>query len=143
MTWAGYLAMENIALTNPQRATLVAALSALGPSSDPQPARLNHRRTRLDNDAVIFETLFQDVDLTTATLRGYLANVFGVPVAQITSNTTQQTFADRQSPIVTLTYQSTQRMRVALFGGTGATWAQSAVEARAYLSANAAAWGEA
>lgn len=142
MAWHGYIGLESIALTAPQLATLVAALRALGPASDPSPARLNHSRVRLDGEAVIFECAFADTDLTVATLRGYLANVFGVAVAQITANTTQQTFATLPSPIVTLTYQAAQRMRVALFGGTTATHAESAIEARAYLSANAAAWGD-
>ena len=142
MTWHGYMGMINLALTAPQRQTLAQALAALGPADDPQPARRNHRRVRPDNDAVIFEAAFDEADLTVAKLRGYLANVFDVPVAQISANTTQQTFSNLQSPIVTLSYQGTQRLRVALFGGTAATWAQSRAEALAYLVANAAAWGE-
>jgi hypothetical protein len=138
-----YAGMENIALTGPQKATLVAALAALGPSSDPQPSHLNHRRVRLDGDAVIFEAAFGDDDLTVTSLRQYVANVFGVPVAQVTASTTNQTFASIPSPIVTLTYQAVARLRVALFGGTGATWPESAIEVRAYLAANAAAWGDA
>lgn len=137
-----YIGLENIALTGPQKTTLINTLAALGPAQNSSPARLNHRRTRLDNDAVIFEAGFGDNDLTVANLRQYLANVFSVSVAQITANTTSQTFATIASPIVALTYQATQRMRVALFGGTTATREQSRIEALAYLAANAAAWGE-
>lgn len=64
MRWSGYFGIENIALTAPQKATLVAALRSLGPSDDPQPAELMHSRTRLDNDAVIFRARFQDGALT-------------------------------------------------------------------------------
>lgn len=143
MSWSGYFGIENIALTAPQKATLVQALQALGPLSDPQPAELMHWRVRLDNDAVIFRARFQDGALTVANLRNYLANVFGVPVAQVSAATTQQTFAARPSPIVTLSYQATPRLRVALFGGTTATTAESNSEVLAYLAANAAAWGDA
>lgn len=90
MSWSGYFGIENIALTAPQKATLVSALQALGPSDDPQPAELMHSRTRLDNDAVIFRARFQDGALTVANLRQFLATTFGVPVAQITAATTAE-----------------------------------------------------
>lgn len=143
MSWSGYFGIENIALTAPQKATLVSALRALGPSDDPQPAELMHWRVRLDSDAVIFRARFQDGALTVANLRQFLATTFGVPVAQVSAATTQQTFAVRPSPIVTLSYQATPRLRVALFGGTTATTAESNSEVLAYLAANAAAWGDA
>ena len=138
-----YFGIENLALTAPQKATLVAALQALGPSSDPQPAELMHWRVRLDNDAVIFRARFQDGDLTTANLRQFLANAFSVPVAQISQVTTSTTFLTLPSPIVTMTYQAIQRMRFVLFGGLAATTQQSNAEVLAYLAANAAAWGDA
>lgn len=138
---AQYCGLENIALTAPQKQTLIDALSALGPGTSSSPARLNHRRVRLDNDAVIFEALFGDSDLTTANLRQYLANVFGVAVGQISAATVQQTFSVLPTPIVTLTFSAVARIRVALFGGTAATHEESRVEVLAYLAANAAAWG--
>lgn len=140
MTLHQYIGLENIALTAPQKATLITALAALGPAADSSPARLNHRRVRLDGDAVIFEASFGDNDLTVAALKQYLANVFGVAVGQIANANTSQTFAVLPTPIVTLAYQSVNRLRVALFGGTGATHEQSRVECIAYLAANAAQW---
>ncbi len=137
-----YFGLENIALTAPQKATLITALASLGPLSDPQPCNRNHRRVRTDQDAVIFEALFQDSDLTTLALRQYLANVFGVALANVTAGTTSQTFLTVPSPIITLTYQAAAKMRAVLFGGVGATWQQSRAEAAAYLAANAAAWGD-
>lgn len=138
-----YFAIENIALTGPQKGTLVAALQALGPTSDPQPAELMHWRVRLDNDAVIFRARFQDGDLTTGNLRQFLANTFSVPVAQITANVGSTTFLSLPSPVVTMTYQAIQRLRFVLFGGLAATTLQSNAEVVAYLIANAAAWGDA
>lgn len=138
-----YFAIENIALTSPQRQTLITALQALGPSSDPQPAELMHRRVRIDGDAVLFRARFQDNDLTTANLRQFLANAFGVAVAQITATNNPQTFAVLPSPVLTMTFAAVQRMRFVLFGGLGATVAQSNAEVLAYLAANAVAWGDA
>lgn len=142
MSWSGYIGIENIALTAPQKQTLITALRALGPADDPQPAELMHMRPRLDNDAAIFRARFQDADLTTATLRQYLANVFNVAVAQVTAATATTTFKTLPSPVVTITFSATQRMRFVLFGGTGATTQQSNDEVIAYLIVNAVAWGD-
>lgn len=135
-----YCGLENINLTGPQKATLIAALTALGPASDSYPVRLNHRRVRLDNDAVLFEAAFGDNDLTTLNLRQFLANVFSVPLAQVTANTASQTFATLPTPIVTIVFAAINRVRFALFGGLSATHEQSRVECAAYLAANLALW---
>lgn len=138
-----YFGIENIALTAPQKQTLVSALQALGPISDPQPAELMHWRVRLDNDAVIFRARFQDNDLTTNNLRQFLANTFGVALAQISASTGSVTFLSRPSPVVTMTFAAVARMRFVLFGGLAATTQQSNAEVVAYLIANAVAWGDA
>lgn len=137
-----YFGIENIALTGPQKATLIAALNALGPSSDPQPAELLHRRTRTDNDAVIYRARFQDNDLTTVNLRQFLANVFSLSLASISAVTTNTTFLTVPSPVITMTVAAVDRMRFVLFGGLAATTAQSNAEVVAYLKANAVAWGD-
>lgn len=137
-----YFGIENIALTAPQKTTLIAALRNLGPSSHPQPAELMHSRVRLDNDAIIFRALFQDTDLTTLNLRQFLANVFSVPVAQISAGVTSTTFAVLPSPVLTMTFSAVQRVRFVLFGGLSATVQQSNDEVIAYLIANSVAWGD-
>lgn len=138
-----YIGMLNIALTGPQKATLNQALSALGPASDGQPARLNHKRVRLDDDAVIFECFWGDNDLTIANLKQYLANVFGVNVSLITHALSAQSFsAGGTTAILLLTYLTIDRIRFALFGGQGATHEQSRAETIAYLKQSAAAWGD-
>ena len=142
MSLSLYIGIENIALTAPQRATLVAALRALGPATDPQPAELMHSRVRLDNDAVIFRARFQDNDLTTNSLRQFLATTFGVAIGQITAGNTSTTFKTLPSPIVTMTFAAVQQMRFVLFGGLAATTQQSNDEVVAYLIANAVAWGD-
>lgn len=137
-----YIGLENIALTAPQRAQLISALAALGPAADPRPCNRNHRRVRLDNDAVIVEAAFGDTDLGVAALKGYLAGVFSVSASLITSANTSQSFGGGTTTIVTLAYQSTNRLRFALFGGVGCTYAQSLAEVLGYLHTNAAAWGD-
>lgn len=71
--WHGYFGIENLNLNPTQRATLIQALRALGPSSDPLPDRLNHSHTRLDGQAAIFEALFDESVLTVQAWKNRLA----------------------------------------------------------------------
>jgi hypothetical protein len=116
-----YMGIENIALTNPQRATLVTALQSLGPIEAANPSHRNHWRVRTDNNAVIFEALFGDNDLTVNAVKGYLANVFSVPVGDVSHVLTDTAYG----PLLTLSYAATSRLRVILFGGATPTYAES------------------
>ena len=138
--WHGYMGIENLNLSAGQRGTLVTALRALGPGSDPQPARLNHWRTRLDNDAAIFEALFDEDNLTVTKFKQRLGSIFGVSWVTIGSAVQNVTYVTRQTQVVTFSRTGTDYLRVALFGGIGATWAESSVEAQGYLLANIAEW---
>ena len=135
-----YLGIENLALTNGQRNTLVAQLQALGQRNGGLPNERNHWRTRPDDDAVLFEAMFDDTNLTALQMRTWLASIFSVNISLITSTLTTPTFSVRQSQVLTFTYQSVARLRSVAFGGVAATWEQSRVEVLAYLAANAAVW---
>ena len=138
-----YFGIENIALTAPQKATLVAALQTLGIDNQaPQPSDRNHWRVRLDGNAVIFCAAFDDSTITVAAFQQYLATIFSVPVGSITTSTITPTFKVIPSAVVTFTYASTDYLRVCLFGGLAASRDQSNVEVLGYLYQNAAAWGE-
>lgn len=134
-----YIGIENIALTAPQKQTLVDALKLLGPQNDAQPSHINHWRVRLDDDAVIFEAEFDDANFTVTALRTRLAAIFGVSLAQVTNATTTPSVGT----VLTMSYQAVARVRFVLFGGASATYQESGDAARAYLTANAVAWGDA
>lgn len=140
--WHGYFGIENLNLNAAQRATLVAALRALGPASDPQPARLCHWRTRNDGQAAIFEALFNENVLTIAVWKQRLGAIFGVDPSTIDHALVILHFGGGNTPVVTFSRTGTDYLRVALFGGVGAAWGDSGDEARAYLAANAAEWEE-
>jgi hypothetical protein len=140
--WHGYFAIEDLNLNVSQRQTLVGELCGLGPGSDPQPARLCHWRTRLDNRAVIFEASFQEDNLTVAKFKNRLGTIFGVSPDTIDTVVSQTTFGSRPTPVVTFSRSGTDYIRMAAFGGVGASWSESGYEARAYLQANADAWEE-
>jgi hypothetical protein len=140
-----YFGIENLALSDEQRAQLVQALQALGPQSDPQPARLNHWRTRLDEQAAIFEALFDEDNITIEAFKQRLGSIFSVNPQTIDHDTNPVMFASRQSAVVTFSRNATDYLRAVFFGYAGAdwpTWPQSGHECRAYLAANAQAWEE-
>lgn len=137
-----YLGAENIALTQRQKDAFRATLSAIGPSAHPQPSELMHWRTRLDGDAVLMRSLFNDSDLTTNGLKQLLATVLAIPIEQITATTSTQIFKSVPSTIVLMTVGGVDQMRFIIFAGIRATLQQSNDEALAYLKLNAAAWGD-
>jgi hypothetical protein len=135
-----YLGIENLALNSAQRATLVNELKALGPASDPQPCRLNHWRTRPDNNAVIFEAHFDVSNLTTDRFKQRLAAIFGVDEGDISHSVQNPSYADTTTVVVTFTYGGTDYLRFATYGGVDASWGQSKREVLGYLFQNLAIW---
>lgn len=142
--WHGYFGIENLALSDQQRAALVAALRALGPDTHRSPACLCHWRTRLDNQAAIFEALFDEAALTVDAFRTRLAAIFDVGPSLIDHALHTVSFAGQVDTVIaTFSTAGTDYLRMALFGGLAATWHQSGDEARAYIAANLDAWEEA
>jgi hypothetical protein len=131
-----YIGVEVLSMTAQQRQTLIDALRALVPERDEQPAWRVHLRLRLDNQAAIVEARWKDADVTDASIRRYLAQAFGVAEGTVTSAATTNAYGR----VLTLTYNSVQRVRFILFGGAGASWEQSWQAALAYLAANIAQW---
>jgi len=137
-----YFGIENLNLTNPQRNTLVAELQALGENNNGfAPNERNHWRIRTDNNAAIFEALFNEDNLTIAAIKARLATIFNVAVGTITHSTSQSAYG----LVVTFIQGGQDKVRSVAFGYNGSawgTWADSNAAVRAYLAANAVAWGE-
>ena len=135
--WHGYWGIENLGLNATQRDTIIDELWRLGPSSDPQPARLNHWRTRLDGQAAIFEALWNENAITIDAFRQRLATLFNIDPETIDHDVSLFTFAARQSAVVTFSRNGTNYLRTVFFGYAGGddwpTWNESGDEARAYL----------
>ena len=135
-----YIGVENLALSGAHRGTLIIWLRSLGTAMHRNPSRRNHWRTRLDNEAAIFEAQFDEASLTVATVKGQLAGIFGVAVATISHSVTSPVYDVQATPVVTFTHGGTDYIRFAVFGGVAASWEQSRLEVVAYLKANAAEW---
>ena len=138
--WHGYFAIEDINLNDTQRDTLLEVLKKLGPETHPSPACLNHWRTRLDNDAAIFEALFNEDLLSIDAMKDRLAAIFDISPATIDDDLTIFHFGDGNTPVVVFSRNGTDYIRMALFGGVGATWEESGDECRAYLALFADQW---
>jgi hypothetical protein len=134
-----YFYIESLALTGPQVETLVTQLKALGQANAHLiPRYRNHWRIRPDNLAAIFEGVFDDTDLTAVKVRNRLAAIFSVSQASVTYATTQTDYG----PVITFTYNSSARLRLGVFGGPAATYAQSQAAVIHFLADNVASWGE-
>lgn len=134
--WPGYIAAEDVALTAPQRAAIVAAFKTLGPANDPQPARLNHWRVSLDGSKVIFEAAFKESALTVASVKQFLADAVGVDPGVIDHEITQTA----RGPLVVYSVAGTDRMRFLAFAGIGSTWDESRQQVLLYLANNPEEW---
>jgi hypothetical protein len=134
--WHGYFGIEVGGMTGAQKAKLMAALRTLGPSraDTDWPPYLLHFRMRPDTNVGVFEARFNEEHLTVATLKQFLANAFGVPTATLESTNTSVLLNRLPSPIVSVRYGGIDRLRIILFGGMGAAWADSREECAAYLT---------
>jgi hypothetical protein len=131
-----YYGIEDIALTQAQRETLIDALKKIGKPRSLQPAYFNHWRVRNDNKAVIFEGRFDDDEWTVDTVVNRLAHIFNVDPAIISTSVNQTQYG----PVVTFSAGGTDRMRMIAFGGLLATWEESHDLVSQYLAANSGDW---
>ena len=134
-----YFGIENLNLTNQQRNTLIDGLQQLGNNSGNFPNEKNHWRIRLDNQAVIFEALFNEDHLTISAIKQRLATIFNVAIDTI-SHTTTQNLIGR---VVTFAHGGQNKIRMVAFGHNGSTWgswAESNAAVRSYLFTNMSAW---
>ena len=139
-TWHGYLAVQDLALTDTQRTVIWGQLQQLGAPNDPSPARRCHWRRSLDDKTRIFEAAFDSDNLTIEATTARLAAIFDVPIDNITHTTQTPTFDQLPTQVVTFHYNATPRFRLAAFATLAATWLQSQREALAYIIANPDQW---
>lgn len=140
MKWHGYIGVENLNLTVIQALKLTAEFERLGPSKNPQPAKLCHWRTRLDNQARIYEALFLPNNLTVAKTKRRLGIIFGVSPATIGASLISVDFAGFATQVITFSRSGTDYLRMAIFGGSGSSYAESQAEVKGYLVANSTEW---
>lgn len=135
--WRGYFYIEDVGLTAQQRQTLINTFKAWGMRNDSVfPHERNHWRIRQDQKAVIFEAVFDADNLTILWVRTKLAEIFSVPVGDITNSQTSTEYG----PLWTFKYQTVNKLRLGIFGGLSATWPESQAATSHFLLDNAAQW---
>lgn len=134
MAWHGYLSTTNLNLTNPQHTALITAVAALGPGSDPSPAKLNHRVTLTGGSVTIFEALFDEATITIAAWKDRLGTILSVDPATISTDTVTRHYSQEATSVVTYTQGGVEYIQVALYGDVGIAWMTSGNEARAYVA---------
>ncbi len=138
--WHGYLGIEILGLSGPQKKALSDEIEALGPDQNPQPAHLCHWRTRPDNEAAIYEALFDFDQLSIAKTKSRLGVIFDVDPATIGSDVTETSFAGFETKVITFSRSGTDYIRMALFGNTGSGYVESYAEVVGYLVENRSEW---
>jgi hypothetical protein len=132
--WHGYLAVEDIALTAPQREAIMNAFRDMGPEAGPNQHLLQFRPS-LDGSKAIFEALFQQANVTIENVKQIIADAVGIDPGMI-DDTSQQT---QYGPAVTFS-AGTDRVRFLLFDGVGGEWEQSRIKCRDFIAANSEDW---
>ena len=140
--WHGYVGFENLALDVGRRNALHQALTALGPGTDPQPARILHWVTRPDNEAGIYEAAFDKQNVNLAGWKARLATLFGVDPATVDYEAQMVSFGPGQTRVWTLSRNGTDYLRVALFGSAWVGWEDSRQETLGYLALHRDEWEE-
>ena len=135
--WQGYFYVENLGLSAQQKQTLVDVLKVWGlRNQDLSPKKRNHWRVRLDGEAVIFEAVFEVDNITVLWFRTKLAEIFSVPVANITATTTNTDYG----PVSTFKFLTVNKLRMGIFAGLSSTWAESRLAVLNFIADNRSAW---
>ena len=141
--WHGYILIERLNIGADNWSALRALFEDMGTHDSIIPANNTHHRTRLDDDAVIYESLFEPDEVSVDTFKQLLAAEFDVPVENILDTTAIVDYAAYGTTVWTFYYDEItpgeDRFKVERFG-RGGTWPESGAECRAYLAANAEQW---
>ena len=135
--WQGYFYVENLGLSAQQKQTLIDVLKVWGlRNQDLSPKKRNHWRVRLDGEAVIFEAVFEVDNITVLWFRTKLAEIFSVPVANITATTTNTDYG----PVSTFKFLTVNKLRMGIFAGLSSTWSESRLAVLNFIADNRSAW---
>ena len=138
--WHGLFVAERLSISAANWAQLQALFEDMGTIGSKVPAINNHKRTRLDGDALIYESRFDPLEVTGAAFRQMLADEFGVPVGDIAQITTQDDYAGHGTIVWTYSYTAVDRFIVRRFGGGISGRMESLGECLGYLAVNQALW---
>ncbi len=129
-----YLVVERQNIGAGNWGELIWIFETMGTVDSKFPAWNNHSRTRLDGDAIIYESKFDTAEVSLEAFKQMLADEFGVDVGDIETVMTAADYAGIGTTIWQFNYSGQERFKVERFGTGGATWMESGDEARGYLA---------
>lgn len=141
--WQGYICVERGVVGIGNWNALLAFFDTFGPDTAPQPAYLNHYRTRLDGDAKIYEALFDADEVSQDSFKQALADEFSIDPEDIQVVVGEESYGGGFTRRWDYRYPGAGgdiRFTVLRFGGGAGTWAESGAECRAYLETYQAQW---
>lgn len=138
--WHGYIVVERGTVGGGNWAALCELYETMGTHDSGFPCENTHDRTRMDGDAVIYESRFDPNEVSIESFVALLAGEFGVAVGDIEHTTAVVRYGGYDTTMWEFLYNAIVRFSVRRFG-RGGTWEQSRNECLGYLAANRAAWG--
>lgn len=134
--WHGYFAVIRLNIGAGNWANLQDLYEAMGTHECPFPCFNNHWRTRLDGDAVIYESLFDPDEVSVQAFKELLADTFGVSVEDIYHTVDSASYSGDTTTIWAFYYDAIEegkdRFQVERFGN-GHAWELSRQEALGYV----------
>lgn len=132
MPWHGYIVLERVAMAAPDFATLYGYAEVQGQEHAQYPSRLNHWRL-VDANTIIIEAEFGTGEMSVDHCDDWLGAILDVAVGSITHTNSSVTYVTLPTPVTLFSHGGTDYFRLRIFGGSGATWAQSLIEVQGYL----------
>lgn len=122
---------------------LIALFEVMGTDGSSMPAYNNHWRTRLDGNAVIYESLFDSEEISIPAFKQLLADEFGVAVEDVHHTLESVDYGGYITTVWIFYYDEIapgeDRFKVERFA-PGLSWTASGRECRGYLRQYADQW---
>lgn len=139
MMWHGYIVVERGQIGSGNWQALIALFEAMGTHNSQFPCHNTHDRTRLDGNAVIYESLFNPDGVSIPAFKELLADEFGVTVEDIDHTVGDANYGGIGTTVWGFLYNAVVRFTVRRFG-RGGTWQESGDECRRYLALHHDEW---
>jgi hypothetical protein len=132
-----YFIFENLNLSSDGWNELIDRFKQRGSKNSPQPAKRNHQRLRLDDQAILFEALFNEQAVNENAVEGQLASILQIPPPRI-----DRTIVEDGDKVVTYQVDGVDSLIHTVLAGEGASWDESRLSTLDYLSLNRTEWEE-
>lgn len=134
--WHGYIVAERGIVGIGNWEHLIIVFEKMGTKDSPMPARNTHWATRLDGNAIIYESAFDPSEVSQEGFKELLATEFNVQIEDIQVIVDEASYAGGFTRVWDYHYPigGDLRFTVRRFGGWSVGWDTSGDECRGYLA---------